>query len=216
VGLSYITMKNILTPIAATVAVAVLAQSAQAMPIGYKRFVKYQDGFAVHDIAIVGQTPGAVSILDLEDWVQRNVIADKCGMAKFPPSSKYPVNQIITAASGLNSSSHNQDIANLPVLTLPTCNAATGVLSATVPPEFKTADGTIVKIDGPLGQTQIYYEKRVKAKANAAGLVTLKGSFMSGFRIGATTYSTATMPSVTALPIVRMSGTDAVIYVPSP
>jgi hypothetical protein len=137
-------------------------------------------------------------------------------MEKFPPLTKYPVSQIITAASGLNSSSHNQDIANLPVLALPTCNPATGVLSATVPAEFKTADGTIVKIDGPLGMTQVFYEKRVRAKANAAGLVTLKNSFMSGFRIGTTNYTTATMPTVMALPIVRMSGSDAVIYVPSP
>jgi hypothetical protein len=70
-------------------------------------------------------------------------------MAKFPPSTKYPVSQIITAASGFNSYSHNQGIANLPFLTLPTCNQATGVLSATVPAEFKTVDGTIVKVDGP-------------------------------------------------------------------
>jgi hypothetical protein len=96
------------------------------------------------------------------------------------------------------------------------CNPATGVLSATVPAEFKTADGTIVKIDGPLGMTQVFYEKRVKAKANAAGVVTLRNSFMSDFRIGTTNYTTATMPTVTALPIARMSGTDAVIYVPSP
>jgi hypothetical protein len=96
------------------------------------------------------------------------------------------------------------------------CNPATGVLSATVPAEFKTADGTIVKIDGPLGMPQVFYEKRVKAKANAAGLVTLRNSFMSDFRIGTTNYTTATMPTVTTLPIARMSGTDAVIYVPSP
>jgi hypothetical protein len=215
VGLSYITMKTF-TAIVATVAVVALAAAAQAVPVGYKKFIKYQNGFAVHDIAIVGQTPGAVSILDREDWVQSNVIADTWSMAETSPSTKYPVSQIITAASGLNSSSHNQDIANLPVLTLPTCNATTGVLSATVPAEFKTADGTIVKIDGPLGMTQVFYEKQVKAKANAAGLVTLKNSFMSDFRIGTTNYTTATMPTVTTLPIARMSGTDSVIYLPSP
>jgi hypothetical protein len=209
-------MKKILTPIAATVAVVVLAQSAQAVPAGYKQFVKYQDGFSVHDIAIVGQTPGAVSILNLDDWTERSVVADKCGMAVYPPSTKYPVAQLITAATGLNTSSHNQDIASLPVQTIPTCNKVTGVLSETRDSNFKTVDGTIVKIDSPLGITKLYYEKRVKAKANTAGLIKLKGSIMSEFRIGTTTYSTATMPTVTALPIARMSGTAAVIYVPSP
>jgi hypothetical protein len=216
VGLSYITMKNILSVIAATVAVTVLAQSVSAAP-AVKRFTRYVDGLAQHDIAIVGQTPStAVSILSLNDWVDRKVIADACGMAKHSPTTKYPVNQIITAASGLNSSSHNQDIAGLPVQTIPTCNKATGLLSEPRTADFKTTDGTIVKIDGPLGLTTVYYEKRKSVKANAAGIVNLKDTYIDEFRIGTVDYDISTMPTTNAFPIGRKSNGTVIVYVPAP
>lgn len=196
---------------------SLLAQlPAQAAPEIFKTTVDGAQRLIVFDAGAEGTEIN----LSYAGLGQRVAVTNACGVTTFNFGSNVP------ASASIGSTSIN--VSTLPVVTAPTCDAATGTLSAPLTANSKTSDGKVL-IPGGTANTAvtINFPRVRKAKANACGFAVVRpnatylhgsSQVVSGL-VGTTAITGGAISSITAkdaAPICRKNSAGVgTTYVPT-